>query len=250
VRLKLQKKDELEDKLAASRSHTEGLKSRKDELETRQANARLSSDLSDCVKAAKAAEELAQGQIEDLQAQLKAKSKKLASAEKKLTGANNEFGEIGADIAAWQKDYDGIVEVLEVGKNALKDELDAERQQSKTLREETASLREALLATQEHNNPASTAISSPLQPTNEQQQPRKAAFNQPAGWVSRENAILQQSKGANDLKSRRVAREKRQAVELDMLDQIWQRFDSVFSILGVSKLLYVPPQGRFLEMAV
>jgi hypothetical protein len=250
VRLKLQKKDELEDKLAASRSHTEGLKSRKDELETRQANARLTSDLSDCVKAAKAAEELAQGQIEDLQAQLKAKSKKLASAEKKLTGANNEFGEIGADIAAWQKDYDGIVEVLEVGKNALKDELDAERQQSKTLREETASLREALLATQEHNNPASTAISSPLQPTNEQQQPRKAAFNQPAGWVSRENAILQQSKGANNLKSRRVAREKRQAVELDMLDQIWQRFDSVFSILGVSKLLYVPPQGRFLEMAV
>jgi hypothetical protein len=140
---------------------------------------------------------------------------------------------------------------LEVGKNALKDELEAERQQSKTLREETASLREALLATQEHNNnPASTAISSPLQPTTEQQQLRKAAFSRPAGWVSRENAILQQSKGANDLKSRRVAREKRQEGELDMLDQIWQRFDSVLSILGVSKLLYVPPQGRFLAMAV
>jgi hypothetical protein len=140
---------------------------------------------------------------------------------------------------------------LEVGKNALKDELEAERQQSKTLREETASLREALLASQERKTrPASNDISSPLQAAGEQQQPRKAAFNRPAGWVSRENAILQQSKGANDLKSRRVAREKRQEVELDMLDQIWQRFDSVFPILGVSKLLYVPPQGRFLAMAV
>jgi chromosome segregation ATPase len=250
VNLKLQKKDELEDKLAASRSHTEALKSRKDELETKQANAKLTSDLSDCVKAAKAAEEVAQGQIEDLQAQLKAKSEKLATAEKKLTGANDEFGEIGADIAAWQKDYDGIVVELEVGKNALKDELEAERQQSKTLREETASLREALLAREHNNSPAVTHISSPLQPPSEQQQPRKAAFNRPAGWVSRENAILQQAKGANDLKSRRVAREKRQEVESDMLDQIWQRFDSVFSILGVSKLLYVPPQGRFLAMAV
>jgi hypothetical protein len=242
VQLKLQKKDELEDKLAASRSHTESLRSRKDELEARQANAKLTLDLSDHVKAAKAAEELAQGQIEDLQAQLKAKSEKLATAEKRLTGASDEFGEIGADIAAWQKDYDGMVAELEVGKNTLKGELDAERQESKALRK-------ALLAAQEHNSsPASADISSPLHDTKEQQQLRKAAFSRPSGWVSRENAIMQQSNGASDLKSRLVAREKRQEEELGLLDQIRLRMDSVCSILGMSELSYIPPQGRFLAM--
>jgi hypothetical protein len=257
VRLRSQKMDEIEDKLATRRSHNESLKSRKDELElkveletSRQASAKLTSDLSEHVKAAKAAEELAQRQIEDLQAQLKAKVEQLATAEEKLTGASDDLGEIDADMVAWQKDYDGIFAELEVGKNKLQRALDAERQETKTLRKETASLRKALLARERNDSAALADISSPLRDTPEQQQPRKAAFSRPSAWVGRENAIMQQPNGASDLKSQRAAREERQEEELGLLDQIRQRMDSVFSILGISELSYIPPQGRFLAMAV
>jgi hypothetical protein len=89
-------------------------------------------------------------------------------------------------------------------------------------------------------------IPAPVRAVKKQQLHTEASRN-PSGWAARKQAIMQQQAVAVELESRRAAREKRQAVELERLDQIRQRMGAMLNVDGRS---YVPLEARMVAVAV
>jgi hypothetical protein len=80
------------------------------------------------------------------------------------------------------------------------------------------------------------AVPAPLKAT-KKQQTHKQAFDQTSNWAERKKAIMQSPSAVEQLESLRVAREKRQAEELERLDQIRQRMEAYWNL---DEQLYVP----------
>jgi myosin heavy subunit len=77
------------------------------------------------------------------------------------------------------------------------------------------------------------AVPAPLKAT-KKQQTHKQVFNEPSNWADRKKAIMQSPSAVEQLESLRVAREKRQAEELERLDQIRQRMEAYWDLDGQS----------------
>lgn len=164
------------------------------------------------------------------------------------------IGSLQAENFAWQKYVDESVAALEAERDAAI--------------EEAKSLNDALLehgwsafapsrkqtmrsvndqGTQTERRTPSVRLQSllearpaPLQATRQLQSHLQVARQSPS-WADRKEAIMQQPGAAQELESRRAAREKRQALELESLEWFQQRMKVS---LEAGKLSYVAGDGR------
>ena len=239
LREQLQKKADIESELAASRLHIAQLQSRKYELEvkletsdmTRRSNAGPTAELISRVEAADALAQEQQAMIEQLQ----------------------------ADNVAWQRYVDESAAAFQAEKAAAYEEV---KELQDALMEHGWSSRAPLQkhtlvpmtdqGTQTKRKASSAprkapikAVPAPLRATQKQQSHAKPS-GQSSSWTNRKAVIMQQQWVAEELESRRAAREKRQVVELEQLDQIRHRMGAFFEM---NELPYVPLESRLLTVA-
>ena len=234
LRTQLQKLTDIESELAACKSDSAQLRSRKDELEgelrtlamTRRANAGSDSDLTDRIEAAEALAQDLQAEIERLQ----------------------------GDNVAWQRYADDSVAMIQAELDEAKDEASAlkdallehgwsayapSRKNTVPLTNDQGTRTEMRASSALSRSPVK-AVLAPSAFT-KKQQIHEEAPNQPSSWVSRRKAIMQSPRAVEALESRRVARAKRQAEELERLDQIRR---SLAALLDLDELPYVPTEAK------
>ena len=240
LRAQLQRKSDIESELAASRVQSAELQSRKDDIEaeladlnmTRRANTGATATLSERIEAADALVRDQQATIERLE----------------------------AENIAWQKYADESEVAVQAEKDAMREE--AKALEGALLEHGWSSYapsrKQTLLpvidqGTQTEARASSArpkktvkAIPAPVRAAKKQQVHAEALKNS-SGWTSRKQAILQEQSVVAELESRRVAREKRQAVEVERLDRIRH---GVGASLDVDELPYVPFEARMVAVAV
>jgi hypothetical protein len=92
------------------------------------------------------------------------------------------------------------------------------------------------------------AAPAPSRATKKQPQPtHEKVSNQPSNWADRRKAIMQSPSAVEELEVRRVARKKRQAVELERLDQFRQ---SMETFLNLDELPHFPMEAGRVAVAV
>ncbi|GAB7326008.1 hypothetical protein MBLNU13_g10048t1 [Cladosporium sp. NU13] len=240
LRTQLQKLTNIESELVACKSDGAQLRSHRDELEdelrnlamTRRANAGSDSDLTDRMEAADAFAQGHRAEIERLQGESVAWQ----------TYADNSIAMIQAELDAAHEEVSALKEaLLEHGWSAYAPS-----------RKNTVPLMSDQGTQTETRAPPSALLRSPVKAVpaplkaSKRQQIHKEAPDQPSSWASRREAIMQSPSAAAELESRRVAREKRQAAELERLDRIRQSMDAIFKLDGLS---YAPLEAGRVAVA-
>ena len=239
LRAQLQKKAAIESELAACKTHSAQLQSRKDDFEIELENSAMACQTKAGLAAVKDSVEAAVALAQDRQATIE---------------------RLQAEIGDWQKYADETAAILE-----------AERDAS---REEASELKDALLehgwsayapsrkhttmpttsdrGTQTERRAPSTlprspskAVPAPLQETKKQPL-HTTSSDQSKRWAARKEVILKSQSAVEELEARRVVREERQAAELERLDQIRQ---NMCAILKLEELPYVPVEARTTAVA-
>ncbi|KAM0712765.1 hypothetical protein Q7P35_000212 [Cladosporium inversicolor] len=191
-------------------------------------------------------EEQVQSQVDDL-------TIKLAESKAAIEG-------LEADNIAWQRYADETIAVIQAEKDAADEEasglkdalLDHGWSACAPARKHTIPLTNGQGTQTEPRAPSAlprspvNAVPAPLKATKKQQM-RKTAYDQHSNWADRKNAIMRSQSAAEELELRRVARKKRQAVELERLDQIQQR---MAAFLNFDEQLYVPMEVGRVAVAV
>ena len=236
LRTQLQKLADIESELSACKSDNAQLRSRKDELEvelrTLAMSRRAKPDLTERVEAADALVQDMRAEIERLQGESGAWQ----------TYADDSIAMIQAELHAAHEEASVLKDaLLEHGWSAYA----LSRKDTMPLMSDQGTQTETR-APSALPQPPVKAVPAPLK-TTKQQQIHKEAFNQHSSWASRREAIMQSPSAAAELKSRRVAREKRQAVELERLDQIRK---SLNAFLKLDKLPHVPMETGRVAAAV
>jgi len=230
LRTQSQKLTDIESELAACKSDSAQLQSRKDELEvelrtlamTRRGDAGSDEDLADRIGAAEALVQDMRTEIERLQGESVAWQ----------TYADDSIAMIQAELDAAHEESSALKDaLLEHGWSAYA----PSRKNTRPLMSDQGTQTEIRAVPALPRAPVK-AVPAPSR-TTKKQQIHEEAPNQPSSWTSRRKAIMQSPRAVEELRSRRVARTKRQAEELGRLDQIRQ---SMAAILNLDELPYVP----------
>lgn len=164
------------------------------------------------------------------------------------------IGSLQAENFAWQKYFDESVAALEAERDAAIEEAKSlndallehgwsafapSRRQSTRSMDDQGTQRERRVS-DVHVQPPLKTDPAPLRAT-ERQQLHTEVSRQSSSWASRREAIMQQPGAAQELESRRAAREERQAKELEGLNRIRQRMQESSE---VGELPYTPGEVR------
>jgi hypothetical protein len=199
------------------------LQSRNDELEdelgslamTRRANAGSDSDLTGRIEEADALAHEQQAEIERLQAESVAWQRY----------ADESIAAMQAELEAAHDEGNGLKDaLLEHGWSAYA----PSRKHTMPLMNDQGTQTETRAPSAVPKSPVK-AVPAPQKAT-KQQQTHKQAFKQPSNWADRKKAIMQSPSAVEELESLRVAREKRQAEELERLGQIRQRMEAYLNL--------------------
>lgn len=171
-----------------------------------------------------------------------------------LTGQLGEFQAnietLEADNVAWQRYADESVAMIQAEKDAADEEASGlkdallehgwsayapSRKHTMPLMNDQGTQTEIRAPSALPRSPVK-AVPAPPKAT-KKQQTHKRTYDPPSDWAARKKAIMQSQSAAEELESRRVAREKRQAVESERLDQLQQR---MAAFLNFDELSYVP----------
>jgi hypothetical protein len=229
LRTKLDKLTGIESELATCKSNSAQLLSRKDELEvelrtlamTRRGDAGSDEDLTERIGAVEVLTQDMRVEIERLQGESVAWQ----------TYADDSVAMIQAELDVAREEASALqVALLEHGWSAYA----PSRKNTGSLMSDQGTQTETRAVPALPRSPVK-AVPAPSR-TTKKQQIHEEAPSRPSTWVSRRKAILQSPNAAAELESRRVAREKRQAVELERLDQIRQ---SMAAFLNLDELPYV-----------
>ena len=235
----MQKLTDIESELAACKSDSAQLQSRKDELEvelrtlamTRRGDAGSDEDLADRIGAAEALVQDMRTEIERLQGESVAWQ----------TYADDSIAMIQAELDAAHEESSALKDaLLEHGWSAYA----PSRKNTRPLMSDQGTQTEIRAVPALPRAPVK-AVPAPSR-TTKKQQIHEEAPNQPSSWTSRRKAIMQSPRAVEELRSRRVARTKRQAEELGRLDQIRQ---SMAAILNLDELPYVPIEAGRVAVA-
>jgi hypothetical protein len=233
LRAQLQTNFDTESELAKLQSRNNELE---DELRTlamtRRANAGSDSDLTDRLEEADLRAQDQQAEIERLQAESVAWQRY----------ADESIAAMQAELDAAHDEGNGLKDaLLEHGWSAYA----PSRKHTMPLMNDQGTQTEVRALSALPKSPVK-AVPKPSKAT-KQQQTHKQAFNQSSNWADRKKVIMQSPSAVEQLESLRVAREKRQAEELERLDQIRQRMEAYWNLDEQS---YVPLEAGRVAVAV
>jgi hypothetical protein len=233
LRAQLQTRLDIESELAQLQTRNNELE---DELRTlamtRRANAGSDTDLTDRIQGADVRAQEQQADIERLQAESVAWQQY----------ADESIAAMQAELDAAHDEGNGLKDaLLEHGWSAYA----PSRKHTMPLMNDQGTQTETR-APSALPQPPVKAFPATLKAT-KQQQTHKQAFGQPSNWSDRKKAIMQSPSAVEQLETLRVAREKRQAEELERLDQIRQRMEAYWNL---DEQLYVPLEARRVAVAV